>query len=257
MMGHDYMVLLVLGILFLSMSACQAYSPSVSDPEKVNEIIPEIDTPQIDPGSSEKIQIILNNPYNHTMENISLTFDIYKFNHLDEEKDISKIAEPPVFEKSGEKNITVQPNSIENDSVQKLQYDIGSKDGTEEGVYLLRSKLEFIYLKEEIVMKSRGYFTSEEWEGAKVEDDKEYRGGFNLTELGVNGILPDSSFSVKRSLSRWPQYALGAAIGLSSVLAVMFYMQEKYGSFPRLEKTFDNWTDKFRKFRRRFEKRFD
>ncbi len=256
-MGNRYLVLLVLGTILLSAGVSPAHSSTLSDPEKVNDIIPEIHTPRIDPGSSGEVQITLNNPYNETIENVSLTIDVYGYEYLDKEKDISEVDEPPVFEESEKTNITISENSIESGSAQTLQPEVRSKDGTEEGVYLLRFELEFDYLKNNVTMKSRGCFAEEEWEETKVEDDEEHPGGFNLTKLGVDGILSDSSFSVKSTLPRWPQYALGAVVGISGVLAVMFYMQEKYGSFPRLEKTFDNWSSKFKKIRRHLEKRFD
>lgn len=251
-------VVLFLAILFLSTGLSQGHShpERVSDPEKVNEIIPEIDTPKMDPGDSGVMRLILNNPYNETIEDVNFTIDIYEYAYLGEEKDISEIDEPPVFEKSEKTNITFFEDSMSPGFRENLEYKIEAEDGTEEGVYLLRVKLEFVYLENEVLMKSRGYFTGEEWDDAKVEDE-EYPGGFNLTELGVDGILSDSSFSVKSSLPRWPQYTLGAILGVSAILAVVFYMQEKHGSFPRLEKAFDKGSGKLEKIRRNFKKRFD
>ncbi len=255
-MDDRYVVLLILASLLFSASISQAGPSNVSDPDKVNDIIPEIDTPQIDPGSSEEMKLTFSNPYNRTMEEIRLTIDIYGYEYLDEEKDMSEIEKPPFFEENGEKNVTFSFQTMSSGEERELQYDLAAEEDTEEGVYLVRFELEFVYLEEDVIMRSRGYFTGEEWEDAK-EDSEEYPGGFNLTKLDVDGILSDSSFTVKSSIPRWPQYALGATMVGSGTLAVMFYMQEKYGSFPWLEKAFDDWAGKLDKLRSYLKKRSD
>ncbi|MBS3816657.1 MAG: hypothetical protein KGY76_03745 [Candidatus Thermoplasmatota archaeon] len=262
-MEQKWVVFLTIGILFLSMGVGQADPSGVSDPAKVNRIIQEMETPQVEPGSSDAIILTLTNPYNSTMNHVNFTIDIYKYAELGEEKNISEVESPPVFRESGRTIRTVDLASIESGDREELRYRIRSKEKTEEGVYLLRLRLRFVYEEEERVMKSKGYFSSEEWEEATSSenitetDEEHYQGGVNLTSLNVTGILQESSFSVKEPLPRWPQYLLGIFVAVFGTLAVMSYMQEKYGSFPWLEKAFDKWSSKLEKFRRRLEKRFD
>lgn len=253
-------------ILLLSMGAFQpqvkAENPYISDPGRVNSIITELDTPKIEPGESEELTFNFYNPYEEAIEDVMLNVSIYRYAYLGVEKNISQIEEPPVFGVTSEIEREVSLNSLESENEEDIELEINSKEGTEEGVYLLRFWLEFVYQEEEFVMKSRGYFSSEEFEEAGASenataDGENYTGGLDLDHLNVSGVFPDSSFSVKEPLPRWPQYALGVVSVLFGVLAVMFYFQEKYDMFPRLEKTFDNWSSKLEEFRRNFKERFD
>ncbi len=262
--GLDSIAVVTLVALLLTMGTSQfhveAENSYISDPGRVNSIITELDTPKIKPRESGDLYFKLSNPYEEVMEDVELNVSIYKFAYLGVEKNISEIEEPPVFTETSDVEYEMSLNSLE--SEEKIELEIRSQEGTEEGVYLLRFWLEFVYQEEEFVMKSRGYFSSDEFEEARISDDETYSdedhtGGFDLDQLNVSGILPDSSFSVKSSLPRWPQYALGVISVLFAVLAVMFYFQEKYDMFPRLEKTFDNWSSKLEEFRRNFKERFD
>jgi len=247
-------VILVI-IIFISLSSFSVKSNEgsdydISDPYFTNQLIDEIDTPRIEPDSEGELTLTLKNPYPEKMENINFSVNIYWYSYIDVDKSISEVDEPPVFD-SGETYSKEEIESLSEGETHHLEYQIRAFEYTEEGVYSLRLKLEFSMNNETEVMKSRGHFSREEWDDAKGPSER-----INVTKLNVSGILPESTFEVRNPVPRWPQYLLGIITTVSGVLAVMFYMQEKYNSFPKLEKTFDNWTSKFKDFRSCLYKRF-
>lgn len=250
MMHHRYIAIVTVFILIVPFSSTSSGSFDISDPEYTNQIIEEINTPSIEPGEDGIINLIIKNPdtedENSVMQNTTFEVEIYYYDYLDVEKNISELDEPPVFD-TGEVALKEEIGNLSTKETHDLEYLIHTSEDTEEGVYSIRFRLEFSIDDERHIMKSKGHFSNEEWEDARVSD---------FTELNVSGILPESTFEVRTPIPRWPQYALGLITIVAGVLAVMFYMQEKYGSFPKLEKTFDNWTSKFEEFRSTLKKRF-
>jgi len=254
-MFEKHLVLILVFIIFISLLSFSVKSNEVSDyeisdPYFTNQLIDEIDTPKIEPGREGELTITLKNPYPEEMENVTFSINIYWYSYLDVDKNISKVEEPPVFD--GDESFSKEEiDSLSAGETHHLEYQVQTFEDTEEGVYSIRFKLEFSLNNETEVMKSRGHFTSEEWDDAKTPRER-----INVTKLGISGILPDSTFEVRNPVPRWPQYLLGIITTVSGVLAVMFYMQEKYNSFPKLEKTFDYWTSKFKELRSGLNKRF-
>ena len=83
-------------------------------------------------------------------------------------------------------------------------------------------------------MLSRGFWTQEEWNHAII-DAEEYPGNINLTSLGVSGIIPDSSFSVRSPMPQWPLYTIITLTVVFASLSILFYIEEQ-GEHPKLNK---------------------
>jgi len=245
-MYERHLVVISVIIILISFFSFPAKSIDISDPYFTNQLIDEIDTPSIEPGKDGELTITLKNPYQEEMENINFNVSIYWLSYIDIDKNISEVDEPPVFDNREIYSALKMDELLTNES-EEHRYLIQTSEYTEEGVYSIRFRLEFSIDGERHIMKSRGHFSNEEWEDARVSE---------FTELNVSGIIPESSFEVRDPVPRWPQYLLGIITTVSGILAVMFYMQEKYNSFPKLEKTFDNWTSKFKEFRSGLNKRF-
>jgi len=226
-MYKKHLVIILVFILFISHLPFSVRSDDIENiyaPRFTNDLIYEIDTPSIEPGNEGNMMITLKNPYTNDMEDIKFTVNIYWYSYLDVDKNISEVEEPPVFD-NRKTYSTSEIGDLSNNETEELEYLITTSEDTEEGVYSISFTLEF-----------------------SMEDEP--------IEMNSNSVLPESTFEVRDPLPRWPQYALGIITTVSGVLAVMFYMQEKYNSFPKLEKTFDNWTGKFKKFRSSFKERF-
>lgn len=242
-------------------SALDSTVTDVSDPGRANKILGDFSTPIIKPGESGTLALNLSNYYTSSFQDLSLTAEIYRYADLDLSKNISKVTKPPVFETSSETSYSFQMQELPSNDTHPIEYDLNTKEDTEEGVYFVRFKFNFEYAGtgNESLMKSKGYFTDSEWENATerpgTTDQTYYAGSINITHLGVNGILPDTSFSVKTQIPRWPQYLLGGLAAFFGLFAVMLYMQEEYNSFPWLEELLDKWSSKLKQLRRRLEYR--
>jgi len=253
--------ILVLLLLFtlLFQTVIGSTVTEVSEPGKANKILSEFDTPIIQPGNDDTISFVLTNPYEEDMQDVRLTVELYAYATLDDETPIEDVDSPPVFVQSGTTSSPYTKNTLTSGQEHPLQFRLETVGGTPKGVYFVRFQLTFDYNGNESMMKSRGHFTDAEWDYATTRpgnsDLPYYSGSINITHLEVNGIIPDSSFSVKTPIPRWPQYMLGAAAGLFGIMAVMLYMQEEYNSFPWLEKTLNEWSGKFKQLRRRLEYR--
>ncbi len=192
---------------------------------------------------------------------VIFTTEIYRYATLDFEKNISEVENPPVFKSTGTTSDTFGLQVLPSGGTFPLDLTILTEKKTAKGVYFVRFEIEFTYepTGNRSVMRSRGYFTDEEWSFATKRpgeaDAPYYSGSINITHLEVNGIIPDTSFTVKTSIPRWPQYLLGGLAAFFGIFAVMLYMQEEYNSFPWLEQVLNQWSGKFKQFRRRLENR--
>lgn len=258
------MVMFTIALLLLfTLTGSGAYAEvtETSDPGKANKILSDFSTPIIRPGELGTLAFNVTNQYEGGFSDVEFTAEIYRYANLDLEKDVSEVEHPPVFKSSGTTAVTQDLTPIPSNDSFPNRYTLKTDRSTEKGVYFVRFMIEFTYdlTGNESVMKSKGYFSDSLWENATKRpgstDEPYYAGSINITLLGVNGILPDTSFSVKKPIPRWPQYLLGGLSAFFGIMAVMLYMQEEYNSFPWLEKILNEWSGKFKQFRRRLEHR--
>ncbi len=235
------LVILSILIIVSALLSSAASSVDISDPKYTNDLISSVDTPNIEPGEKGSITIILKNPYPEetVLENITFTVEIYNCIYMNKQKNISEVSHPPSLGDSGI-DMSRDIERLESGETRKMKYDVHSFEETEEGVYSLRFKIIFWHEGKKELMKSKGYFSTSELKRTMDSggENSSSEGGIGTSMLNVSGILPESSFTVREEIPRWPQYVLGFVTVLTGVLAVMFYMQEQYGSFPWLEDTF-------------------
>ena len=248
-------VLLLLVILTFLAPNVEGAS-SLADPSDVNLIISIIKTPQLAPGDRGTVELTLFNPYVNDMTNVSLTASIYLYVSWDEEvpMDSGWDWDEPYFEEDG-KGIrdhtwsfpALEPGVLDQQNISAtLVTSLDAPHGgiLNQGSYFVRFELEFDYVhpsngtSEHALMRSRGFFTSEEWEFATqdptIPGDPNYLGGLNLTHLGVSGILPDTSFGVLEPFPALVFYALVVAAVVAVVFALLFYLEENPDKWPGL-----------------------
>jgi hypothetical protein len=211
-------------------------------------MIPDFDyysTPVIMPGDVGILSFAIKNRYNVTMTNVTLSMEIYEYATYYETKDIADTPRAPVTESANYTIVQTISNIYPNTSM-PISFKIYTQPITPEGVYLVRSKIEFVYAgvnKTQCLMKSRGYFDNDLWSAAlnipeTVDRTNEtqmapYPGEINISMLGVDGIIPDTTFSVKTTVQLWPPSVmlrtapiLVLGIGITTffgVLTVVFY----------------------------------
>lgn len=196
----------------------------------------------IEPGLTGVYGFGLHNRYNASIDNVTMRVEIYRWATVDDFKNASEVAHPPVFAVGGGLAVALAIPSIAGNGTYDVRLSVLTDDKTPEGVYFTRNQIEFDYANftepgnatprlSHFVMRSRGYFTAEEFASINYSDL-----AGSLADLGVSGIVPDSSFSVKRAAPVWPLATLVGATALSGVLAAAFYLTETYpGRFPRLK----------------------
>jgi hypothetical protein len=197
----------------------------------------------IEPGGSGVYGFSLTNRYNSSIDNVSLTVDIYRFATVEVELDTSALSFPPTFAAGGGfvAHMTF-PTIAPNGSVTvRLQVDAPRQ--APEGVYFTRHLLEFDYANVteppavtaqtgHFVMKSRGYFNASQFASINYSDLHN-----SLAALNISGVVPDSSFSVKPPAPLWPLAALVVLTAVSGTMAFVYYLVDQHpGKHRKLER---------------------
>lgn len=238
----------------------------VSDPSRVNFIFQNFSGPTIYPGNAGNLNFNIYNPYNRTMENITLLSEIYAYATLETYREVGEnFPSPPKIGQSGALRYTTTIGDLQPGSRRSFVLTFSTSDHTPEGVYYVRFSIEFDYSNStnntprHFIMKSMSFYSKEEWEyatrNATESDMPYYRHGINVTYLGVDAIIPFTSFSVKRGIPIWPIFLFVGGAGAFAILAYMYYLNDTYGKYPWLDEKTRQITGKYEKLRRSFYER--
>jgi len=273
---------IALAILLLLLPSVRAQE-DIRDPGFVNGIMRVLVSPQVVPGEAGEFVFNLSNPYGHPMQNISLNVSIYQYVTIEESVPVdgswawtfprirNAAVNPREYKvEQGGPSSYLGNTSGSNYKIERftIETSVDMPHGSvfAQAAYFLRFWLEFDInngTQSHIVMASRGYFTSQQWEAAHVSDPPDpncnnavnttYRclGLLNLTRLNVDGILADSSFGVKEPFPAWPFYGLLGVTGFFLVLAFLFWVEENPGQYPRVERTWLRFKGRLRRLVRR------
>jgi hypothetical protein len=245
----------------------------VSNPGKIPDFH-NFSTPQLEPGQSGKFSLDILNRYNESLEDITIIAEIYHRADIDESEDLDLIpsSERPYIQNTvWSSNIVKEENSlkttdfksatfeievIQSNETITLEFEIITNDDTKEGTYFVRFEMDFRHNETERQMQSRGHWNMNEWEDATNKNNvpSDSPGNINLTILDVDGIIPDSSFGVKKPIPKWPLYGLISLTILFAGLSVIFYLEEE-GNYPELNKWLQKQRGKLNQFRLRFKYR--
>lgn len=252
-------------VLLLSLMLLLPYIATADDPTRVdhvNKLLSNFSTPQLAPGESGTFGFDVVNTNENNMTNISLTMSIYMFATAEETKDVDDNWSTPLIRNNQEQAYTFPPfdlnGTLVENNTERLSVIIDTSVHTtrggvfDQGAYFVRFRMEFDYVNESgpatYLMASRGYFTDQMWEDATNDTNvqncapADRKGEFCLTYLGVDGIIPDSSFGVKEPMPMWPFYLFVVLAAFFLFLALMFHLEENPGAWPWMER-------KWRRFR--------
>lgn len=234
--------------------------PYISHPGNIPNLH-NFTTPQIEPGETGKFQLQLKNRYVQPMDNVTLRATIYMNADIDRARGIYNISTPPRIRETVQdyvdgkaiisyQDVEWQYGAIEPQSRVFPGFNITTKEGTTQGTFFVRFLLEFEYNGTARIMRSRGHYTDTEWEAAidKNNTDDNSPGNINVTMLGIDAIIPDSSFGIKDPIPRWPLYVLISLTVFFGFLAVIFYLEEE-GTYPQLNKWLQQQRGKFEQLR--------
>ena len=210
-------------------------------------------TPQLEPGENGDFSLDVLNRYNETLENVIIEAEIYHRADIDESETLGNIPSkerPYISNTKWASNLDENDTSQETSDTKKATYDVGelesnetitlefrinTKEDTKEGTYFVKFSMSIVHNDTERQMQSRGHWSMELWENATTNVPEGSPGNINLDVLGVDGIIPDSSFGVKKPIPKWPLYLLITLTIVFASLSVVFYLEEE-GNYPELNK---------------------
>ena len=232
--------------LAILMLASIAQAQLIQEPRFVNKFLDDFSTPTIVPGQSGVFSLTVNNPdqWNLTspMENATISISIYQYATLEESLPVSDIDIPPVIVESGEPDMTMDCGDIQPGTNYPVEFTIDTERKTPHGsyfsqsTYFVRFNFTFTYENVTYTMVSRGHFDETQW--YQLTETEAGAGEINqtyLAELGYDGLIPDSAFSLKIPIPMWPFYGLVALTGFVGFLAFASYVLDNPGAYPKIE----------------------
>ncbi len=245
-------------------AAC-ASVPLPGAPQYANNMLSDFITPTVAPGQSLLFSFDVSNPYDDSddvMENVVITVGIYRYATQEELRDVDgEFQNPPVFG-NGQTEQVVDIGILRIDATETVSLEISTSRDTPHGSYFMQStyfvRLSMTFNFDDndtaVVLKSKGYFTDEEWDNMVSFDPEESIVDVAyMNELGVDGLLPDSSFGLKIPIPRWPLALLVAGCCSVSFMALYYFVLDNPGRYPKLEKRFYKLRGKLRELRCQFE----
>jgi hypothetical protein len=222
-------------------------------------------TPTVRPGDSLVFGFNMTNPYDDpdcTMTDLNLTVGMYRYATQEEVRDVDEAFEdPPVFE-NGEPEIGIRFDRLTLNETVRVNLTISTDKDTPHGSYFsqstyfvrLRLVFEFEGNDTPVVLQSRGFFTEEQWdEMVSFDPDESIVNLTYMHSLGVDGLIPDSSFGIKIPIPRWPLGVLIGACCLSAFMALYYFVLDNPGKYPSLEKRFYKLRGELRELRGKLE----
>ena len=224
----------------------------------VSNFINVTSTPQLVPGQSGDFDFSFNSSYpaGMVMYNVSLNISIYEYATVDTSVPLDRnwTYPYPVIAQTGGREWWWNVSSVAPGSVTNLSFTVETSSDANlmpygsvfsPASYFLRLWLEFDGVVNGTMrhfrMASAGHFSRAVWDLAHNDtynrpcNPPTCRGNTNLTILGVDGVLPDSSFGVQEPIPRWPFYLLIGVAAFFAVLAFLFWVEENPGTYPRVE----------------------
>jgi hypothetical protein len=227
-------------LLLVATLNVQAQTEDISAPNKVPDMSYFRTSPDtINPGTHGKLNFTIMDRYQNSMYKVNITVEVYKWATIEEAKNISKVHHPPVIKEGQDQKYEYVVGTMAPGIGINIAITLETRSDTPEGTYFVRTMMTFEYGNGSYVMKSRGYFTNAQWEAATDQLNlNQSVGGINITYLGVDGILVDTSFSVKKPMPMWPLALLIGLTVLFAVLAVVLYLVEEEKGNTKLKKMF-------------------
>jgi opacity protein-like surface antigen len=242
-------VSMVLSLALLSSYLAAADVPDPGKPSYANNFLAGFRTPTVAPGQRVDFSFNLTNPYDDSsvMQNVTLVIGIYMYATQEKAEAVGgSFPHPPLIHGTTtewEEDISeILPNET-----LRIELPIYTSKKTPHGsyfsqsTYFVRFNLTFNFPDNstDVVLKSRGCFTENEWNTiVSFEGNQSIVNRTYLKSLGVDGILPDSSFGIKIPIPRWPLGVIVAGCGGLSFMALYYFVLDNPGKYPRLEKRF-------------------
>ena len=251
-------VVTLCSMILLSTSAAAIDVNYPGSPQYANRMLGITTSETIVPPNNAWLNVTVANPYasdTEDMVNVSLTVGVYRYATQEHDEYITEdFPNPPLIAGvSTEKTILFpriapdDPNTFNDKSSEWSFVPFWISEKTPHGsyfsqaTYFVRLKVSFNFEGNStaIVLQSRGFFTDDQWnrmvswEYGDAIIDTVY-----MKSLGVDGILPDTSFGINVPIPRWPLAVIITVAAGSCFAGFYFYVLDNPGKHPRLEKRF-------------------
>ncbi len=259
------MVSIVLSLALLSSYLAAAEIAEPGNPRYANNFFGGFHTPTVAPGQRIDFSFNLTNPYDNAsaiMRNVTLVVGIYMYATQEKAEAVTAaFPHPPLINRNStewrDDLYEIRPSQT-----LTIELPIYTSKKTPHGsyfsqsTYFVRFNLTFDLPDNstDVVLKSRGCFTENEWSKiVSFEGNDSIVNTTYLNLLGVDGILPDSSFGIKIPIPLWPLGVIIAGCGGLSFMALYYFVLDNPGRYPRLEKRFYYLRGKLRETRGKLE----
>lgn len=219
-------------------------------PSYANKIMSDFVTPVIRPGEVALVSFNISNPYEApegTMVNTTLVVGVYWYATAETDEPVDdEFPNPPSINENGTSEIVVL-GRLDVNSTKRVNLSIDTTKRTPHGsyfsqsTYFLRFRMTFNFEGNStiVVLQSRGCFTEEQWARlVSFDTEQPLVNTTYLRSLGIDGLIPDSSFGIKIPIPRWPLGLLIAGCVGLCFGALYFFVMDNPGKYPRLEKRF-------------------
>lgn len=259
-----FAVALVLAVLLSGPSAAGLPPPGL--PQYGNKMLSDFSTPTVSPGSTVDFKLNISNTYevSRNMTDIHFTVGIYRYATQETVKDVdSNFSHPPMIAGNATEKTFSIPDLHYNGRY-RLEFRIETSDDTPHGsyfsqaTYFVRTKISFHFIGNAttVLLQSRGWFTQEQWQDAVwFKSGNEIVNRSYLKSIGVDGLIPDSSFGLRQPIPVWPLGLVVFACMGSAFMAVYYFVLDNPGRYPRLEKRFYYLRGKLSELRGKFKDR--
>ena len=252
--------------MLLSASTASAEVPYPGSPQYANKVLGNFITPTIEPGEMALLEFDITNPYpSDVMVNVALRIGVYEYATQDGSDTVDEdFPHPPLIERNSTEatayieSILNYSNEDDDRHIWNASVPIYTSEDTPHGsyfsqcTYFIRFNMSFSLEGNSslIVLKSRGWFTDEQWDTmVSWESEDPIVNITYMNSLGVDGLLPDTSFGIKVPIPRWPLGVIIVAAAGFSGLGLYYYVLDNPGKHPRLEKRFYNLRGKLSELR--------
>lgn len=180
-------------------------------------------TTSIAPNESDEFSFTLTNRYVAAIYDVNLTGEIYCYLVDDKAIEIEKIKDPPIIMETQSTYFTYYYSVIPPRVTIYISFHVKAFENSPRGIYCIRFQLSFVYNGSFYVMKSKGFFSESLWKRATENFT------VNLSILGVDGILSETSFSVEEDLSLLVLASLGLLLSAIGILIIREFVRDKTG----------------------------
>ena len=188
-------------------------------------ILGELVAPALTPGSSGSITFRVSNPLLTELVSMNVSLAVYAFNPTEGTGAQALPAGGTPTLGRGVLTYTVAPPVLPATTSWNWTVPVTVPSAAPTGDYAVRFAVSFLSANSSYLLESRGYFSSSAWAAAT-----HYSNGtptINASELGVSGIVPETSILVSSASASYVLYIiLGVGLGLAALGAYWWTRSE-------------------------------